>query len=127
MNVPKRGEIWIVSLDPTEGSEIKKTRPCLVTSRSDFNQRSNTVTVIPLSSGFLMYPAWEVEIDKTSGLEAVSRLSLPQMRVAAKERLKNKIGEISSTKWREIEDKVMFYLGFDRGFFEPNEIVTFEL
>ena len=113
MNAPKRGEIWIISLDPTKGSEIKKTRPCLVISRTDYNQRSNTVTIIPCSSGPVRYSAWEIGLDKNSGLDDESHLLLPQIRVAAKERLKKRIGQIPSTKWHEIEEKIMFYLGFD--------------
>lgn len=106
----------MVSLDPTKGSEIKKTRPCLVVSRTDFNQRANTVTIIPCSSGSVKYSAWEVGLGADSGLTEESRLLLPQMRVAAKERLRNKIGQILPAKWREIEEKMMFYLGFDGGF-----------
>ena len=113
MRDPRRGEIWIIALDPTKGSEIKKTRPCLIVSRTDYNQKANTITIVPCSSGSVRYPAWEVELDKNSGLDDVSHLLLPQMRVAAKERLKKKIGQIPSAKWHELEEKIMFYLGFD--------------
>ncbi len=125
MRDPQRGEIWIIALDPTKGSEIKKTRPCLIVSRTDYNQRANTVTIIPCSSGPVRYPAWEVDLDKNSGLDDVSHLLLPQMRVAAKERLKKKIGQIPSAKWHEIEEKIMFYLGFDGIFAQSVSIGTF--
>lgn len=114
MKIPQRGEIWIVALDPTKGSEIKKTRPCLVISRNEHNQKANTITIIPCSSGPVKYRAWEVELDKNSGLEDVSHLLIPQIRIAAKERLKRKIGYIPFSKWAEIEEKLMFYLGFDK-------------
>lgn len=113
MSAPQRGEVWIISLDPTKGSEIKKTRPCLIISRTDYNQKANTITIIPCSSGPVRYSAWEIELDKNSGLDDTSHLLLPQMRVAAKERLKKKVGQIPHAKWREIEEKIMFYLGFD--------------
>lgn len=116
MQTLQRGEIWIVALDPTKGSEIKKTRPCLIVSRTGYNQKANTVTIIPCSSGPVKYSAWEVELDKTSGLDDVSRLLLPQMRVVAKERLRKKKGQIPSAKWHEVQEKLMFYLGFDSGF-----------
>ena len=45
-----RGDIWWVSLDPTQGSEIKKTRPCVVLSHNTLNKLRKTVVVIPLSS-----------------------------------------------------------------------------
>lgn len=106
----------MIALDPTKGSEIKKTRPCLVISRTDYNQKANTVTIIPCSSGSVKYPTWEVELDEASGLDNVSRLLLNQVRVAAKERLKKRMGKMPPAKWRELQEKLMFYLGFDSGF-----------
>ena len=47
----KRGEVWLCSLDPTVGAEIQKTRPCLIVSPDDLNQRLQTVLVAPLTSG----------------------------------------------------------------------------
>lgn len=111
--VPKRGEIWWVDLDPTKGSEIKKTRPCLVISRDEYNENANTVTIIPFSSGEARYPAWQVEVEKSSGLDAISHLLLPQIRVAAKERLRRRIGKITASHFSEIAEKLLFYLGFD--------------
>lgn len=125
METPKRGEIWVIDLDPTKGSEIKKTRPCLVLSRTEYNNRANTVTIIPCSSGELRYTAWEVSLGSESGLNEESRLLIPQLRVAAKERLKNKIGQISSQKWNEIEGKIMYYLGFDDLVSNLDSIETF--
>ena len=114
--IPQRGEIWVVSLDPTKGSEIKKTRPCLVLSRDDYNRVANTITIIPLTSGKVRYPTWEVEVSEASGLNALSHLVLPQIRIASKQRLKKRIGKISPTHFREIEEKLLFYLGFDNYF-----------
>jgi mRNA interferase MazF len=47
----KRGEVWLCTLDPTIGSEIRKTRPCLVVSPDDLNRRLPTIIVAPLTSG----------------------------------------------------------------------------
>lgn len=46
----KRGEVWLCSLDPTVGSEIRKTRPSLVVSPDDLNGRLQTAIVAPLTS-----------------------------------------------------------------------------
>ena len=46
-----RGEVWLVSLDPTIGSEIRKTRPCLIVSPDQLNRGLRTVIVVPLTSG----------------------------------------------------------------------------
>ena len=46
----KRGEIWLVNLDPTVGSEIQKSRPCLVVSPAELNEHLRTVMVAPMTS-----------------------------------------------------------------------------
>ena len=46
----KRGEIWLVALDPTVGSEIKKSRPCVIVSPPELNQHLRTVIVAPMAS-----------------------------------------------------------------------------
>lgn len=113
MYFPRRGEIWWISLDPTKGSEIKKTRPCVILSRDEYNRAASTVTIIPITSGRAKYPAWEVELGLSFGLNVLSHLVLPQIRIASKERLKKKIGKITGAHFGEIQEKLLFYLGFD--------------
>ena len=50
MDFPKRGEIWVVSLEPVIGHEIGKTRPALVISNNRNNQFADTITVLPITS-----------------------------------------------------------------------------
>ena len=47
----KTGEIWLAQLDPTVGSEIQKTRPCVVVSPGDMNAHLRTVIVAPMTTG----------------------------------------------------------------------------
>ena len=47
----KTGEIWLAQLDPTVGSEIRKTRPCVVISPDDMNEHLRTVIVAPMTTG----------------------------------------------------------------------------
>lgn len=47
----KRGEIWLATLDPTIGGEIRKTRPCLIVSPDELNAHLRTVIVAPMTSG----------------------------------------------------------------------------
>ena len=54
--VVKRFEVWLVNLDPSLGSEIRKTRPCLVISPDVSNKYLNTVTVAAMTSSLEMYP-----------------------------------------------------------------------
>ena len=45
----KRGEVWLCALDPTVGSEIRKTRPCVIVSPDELNDRLRTVIVAPMT------------------------------------------------------------------------------
>lgn len=51
-----RSEVYLVNLDPTVGSEINKTRPCLVVSPDEMNHHIHTVIVAPLASQGRLYP-----------------------------------------------------------------------
>lgn len=55
-NVPRRDEVWLVSLDPSHGAEIKKTRPCLVVSPDEMNEHLQTVVVAPMTTTVRPYP-----------------------------------------------------------------------
>lgn len=46
-----RGDIWLVSLDPTVGSEIQKTRPCVIVSPAEIHDHLRTVIVAPMTTG----------------------------------------------------------------------------
>jgi mRNA interferase MazF len=116
MNRWNRGEIWLVNLDPTLGSEINKTRPApirsratrpaAILSRSDYNQVAETVTIIPISSGHFI-PAFHVPI---GDLKKRSHAVVPQIRVASKRRLFKKIGKVSEREMDEIVQRLGFYL-----------------
>jgi mRNA interferase MazF len=47
----KRGEIWLVNLDPTQGSEIQKTRPCVVISPPEMHDHLRTAIIAPMTTG----------------------------------------------------------------------------
>ena len=53
---PRRGDVYLVSLDPTRGSEIRKTRPCLVVSPDELNRHLGTFLVAPMTTGGRSYP-----------------------------------------------------------------------
>jgi mRNA interferase MazF len=89
---PQRGEVWWVSLDPAQGSEIKKTRPCLVLTANMLNRMRNTVVVIPFSTAAKPHPPITVSIT-CEGKNAVAVID--QVRAVAKHRLRSRI-EIAS-------------------------------
>lgn len=88
----KRGEIWLVNLDPTVGAEIKKTRPCVVVSPPELNQHLRTVMVAPMTSkGFAAPFRVPVTHAGTKGL-----IVLDQLRSVDKQRLVKKSGQVSA-------------------------------
>ncbi len=90
--VISRFEIYWVRLDPTEGSEIRKTRPCLVLSPDVMNHRIKTVIVAPLTSGEQNYPTRvSVHFDKKQG-----QVALDQIRTVDKKRLGRLAGKIDA-------------------------------
>jgi mRNA interferase MazF len=94
----KRGEVYWVRLDPTIGSEIKKTRPALVISPDDMNTALPRVIVAPLTSkGQALGCRPEVEF---SGKNA--RILLDQIRCIDKSRLAGKAGEIAQELWHPV-------------------------
>ena len=56
MSEPRRGDVYLVNLDPTRGREIKKTRPCVVVSPDELNAHLSTVLVAPMTTGEHPYP-----------------------------------------------------------------------
>jgi mRNA interferase MazF len=95
----KRGDIWWVSLDPTQGSEIKKTRPCVVLTHDTLNQLRKTVVVIPLSTAANEHPPITVSVTcQNKPVVAV----IDQIRAVAKHRLKSKIQTLSATDMNSV-------------------------
>lgn len=91
----KRGEVYWVNLDPTIGSEIRKTRPALIISPDDMNTVLPRVIVAPLTSkGQPLGCRPEVKFKGKP-----SRILLDQIRTIDKQRLGAKMGEIELMQW----------------------------
>lgn len=89
---PRRDEVWLVSLGPTRGAEIRKTRPCLVVSPDEMNEFLMTVIVAPMTTTVRPYPTRvPVRFRAKSG-----QIALDQMRSVDIQRLVRKLGTISS-------------------------------
>ena len=101
--MPKRGEIWWVRLDPTLGSEIGKTRPCLILSTDIVNERRRTVVVVPLSSSPRFSLPLLVPVH-CAGRDVVAVTD--QIRAVAKDRLRERLAEISATDLEAVESGV---------------------
>jgi mRNA interferase MazF len=90
--VVKRGDIWLVNLDPTIGSEIKKSRPCVVVSPAELHDHLKTVIVAPMTSkGFAAPFRMPITHAGTKGL-----ILLDQVRTVDKVRLAKRMGAVSA-------------------------------
>ncbi len=95
----KRYEIYLINLDPTIGSEINKTRPCVVVSDDLMNKHLNTLVVCPLTTK--LHPLWRSRIQiACAGKKA--EIALDQIRTISTKRLLNKIDKLTSAKAKEL-------------------------
>lgn len=91
MAMVKRFEVYMVSLDPAVGREIRKTRPCLVVSPDELNEHLATFIVAPLTTGSHPYP-FRVPCRFAGKL---GHVVLDQLRTIDRERLVRKAGRVS--------------------------------
>lgn len=89
----KRYEIRWAELDPVRGSEMAKTRPVVIVSLDSLNDRLDTVTVCPLTTQ--LHPTWRSRLALTSGRQ-VAEIAVDQIRTISKDRLRRKIGTLST-------------------------------
>ena len=90
--VVKRFEVFLVSLDPTIGREIQKSRPCLIISPDEMNRHIKTVIIAPMTTQGRRYPTRVVcEFQGKQG-----QIVLDQIRTVAKARLLRRLGRIDS-------------------------------
>jgi mRNA interferase MazF len=90
VSFPKRDEVWLVSLDPSQGSEIRKTRPCLVVSPNEMNEPLHTVIVAPMTTTLRRYPSRvNVTFRSKNG-----QVALDQLRAVDRQRLVRRLGVV---------------------------------
>ena len=96
--VVKRFDIFIVALDPTLGSEIKKTRPCVVISPDEMNHNIKTVIIAPMTSAIKNYPSRiPLEFQGKKG-----QIVLDQIRTVDKTRLVKKTGRLKKNTYEKV-------------------------
>jgi len=95
----KRGEIHWIRLDPVEGSEISKTRPCVIVSRDELNAALPTVVVCPISS--TVRPKWRTRL-KIHCAGRNADVCTEQIRTVSKTRLTGRLGELSKTEIKNL-------------------------
>ncbi len=95
-----RGDVHLVRLDPTLGSEIQKTRPCVILSPDELNAHLRTVIVAPMTTGGQVYP-WRIRcrFQNRSGY-----VVLDQLRTVDRGRLVTRLGALSATTVAQVLD-----------------------
>ena len=94
----RRGDIFLVSLDPTRGGEIQKTRTCLIVSPGELNSYLRTFIVAPLTSGGHPYPfRVPCRFEGRPG-----SIVLDQIRTVDRERLLRRLGKLSASTLRRV-------------------------
>lgn len=92
-------QIFLVNLDPTIGSEIRKTRPCVVISPDEMNKHLRTIVIAPLTTSSKNYPTRvKIKHNKQEG-----QVVIDQIRTIDKRRIVRKLGELSNKEIKELK------------------------
>jgi mRNA interferase MazF len=95
-----RGDVHLIRLDPTLGSEIRETRPCLVVSPDELNQHLRTVIVAPMTTGEHAYPfRIACRFQNRAGF-----IALDHLRTVDSARLVERLGRLSTGTTKEVLD-----------------------
>ena len=92
-------QIILVNLDPTVGSEIKKTRPCVVISPDEMNRHLRTVVIAPLTTSSKSYPT-RIEIKHDN---KIGWIVLDQIRTVGKQHIVRELGKLSKPEVKEVK------------------------
>ncbi len=113
MKIPKRGEVHLVTFDPTVGAEIRKTRPALVLQNDIANRSSPVTSVAALTSQFEppLYPTEVLVRAPEGGLDRDSVVMLNQIRTIDKRRLARRLGRVSPATIGRVDRALKISLG----------------
>lgn len=108
--VPKRGEVWLISFDPSLGGEIQKSRPAVVVSNDTANQLLNRIQVLPLTSNTArLYPA-----EASVTLNGAKRKAMAdQLTTVSKVLLRRRLGTIGTSEIAGVERAIRIQLGME--------------
>ena len=98
----KQYKVVLVNLDPTLGSEVKKTRPCLVISPDEMNKHLNTIIIAPITSSSKPYPT-RIEI---KGKNTKGWVMIDQIRTIDKQRITKVFNSVSENEIMEIKNVI---------------------
>ena len=110
---PRRGEVYLVSFDPTLGAEIRKTRPALIV-QNDVANRSSPITMVAAISSIFEAPLYPTEVAVRApegGLTADSVVLLNQIRSIDRQRLVRRLGRLAPETMRRVDRALLVSLG----------------
>lgn len=112
MRFPRRGEVHLIGLDPTLGREARKIRPALVVSNDIFNEHSELVTVLPITSRGVekVYPSEALLPSGSAGLSATSKVQADQIRTVSVHRLRRRLGALPEALMVRVERALWVHL-----------------
>ena len=110
---PKRGEIYLVSFDPTVGAEIRKTRPALIVQNNIANRHSPVTIVAAITSQFEepLYPTEVLVPAGEGGLRIDSVILLNQIRTVDRRRLIQRLGALKPETLKRVNLALRISLG----------------
>ncbi len=107
----KRGEVWWVSFDPSQGGEARKTRPAIVVSNNAANAVLNRIVVVPVTSRTdKVYPS--EALVQVGGREAKAKAN--QIMTASKQRFRERLDVLSPADIKAVEDAILLHLSIHR-------------
>jgi mRNA interferase MazF len=113
----KQGEIWLISLDPTIGAEIRKTRPAVIVNDNSLGKLPLKI-IVPITDWKDRYEAapWMVRISPDPGnkLTKESVADCFQIRSISEERFVNKLGRINSSTFEDIKEALSKVLSIEQ-------------
>ncbi len=111
---PRRGEIYLTTLDPALGREIQKTRPALVIQNDVSNRLSEMTIVAPITST-VRFPLNPVHVllaaDEKTGLSVTSVALLSQIRAVDRKRLVKRLGAVDARTLDQVDEAIRISLG----------------
>jgi mRNA interferase MazF len=110
---PRRGEVYLVSFDPTVGSEIQRTRPALILQNDIANRHSPITIVAAITSQFEdpLYPTEVLITPPEGGLTTPSVVLLNQIRSIDRQRLVRRLGRVTAGTLQRVNRALQLSLG----------------
>jgi mRNA interferase MazF len=98
----KQYQVFLVNLDPTIGSEIRKTRPCVIISPNEMNRHLRTIVIAPMTTSLKKYPTRvKVKLQNKHG-----DVVIDQVRTIDKQRIIKNLGSLSNVEIKNIKSVI---------------------